>query len=404
MRVLIAGGGVGGLMAGLSLVKTPGVTTVAVYERSGGPDERQGVELAVMYAVPLVLEHLGYVDARARFVRLGPKLERYRFFGKDGAERDVVELGDTPAEKAGLSAETEVRRIDLMLLLLELCEEAGVEVRFDHSVASVTELADGTVEIGFAEDDYPAVRGELLVAADGLRSAVRQCVLPDSPPPVFAGCNIIYGTGPRESMSLIHDDPHAFMIVLDDKFSLVASNVGPPDARTSWWALVYPSEAPAAGALDMWEADEKRARATVDTIVSNAGAVIRRCVASAKKIAYAGAFYKRSIDDVPERWHTGRTVLLGDAVHAMLPWSGAGASMAAEDAFVLARELATVTDGTATLDAALTRYGDRRRPRVLQFMRMAEASAPNGLGQTEYKNQLAEGPFVSDFDGCPVFE
>lgn len=61
-----------------------------------------------------------------------------------------------------------------------------------------------------------------------------------------------------------------------------------------------------------------------------------------------------------DTWVKNRVVLLGDAAHAMTPNMGQGAAMAIEDAFVLADELA----GTPDIPAALRAYERRRRKRV----------------------------------------
>jgi 2-polyprenyl-6-methoxyphenol hydroxylase-like FAD-dependent oxidoreductase len=56
-----------------------------------------------------------------------------------------------------------------------------------------------------------------------------------------------------------------------------------------------------------------------------------------------------------ERWHAGRVVLIGDAAHAASPTSGQGASMALEDAVVLAmlmRDHISATGGLGTTGAA----------------------------------------------------
>ncbi|HEV3011463.1 MAG TPA: FAD-dependent monooxygenase [Burkholderiales bacterium] len=65
-----------------------------------------------------------------------------------------------------------------------------------------------------------------------------------------------------------------------------------------------------------------------------------------------------------EDWTRGRTVLLGDAVHAITPNIGQGAGMAMEDAAVLAEELA----GGGKIEDALANYVRRRKPRVETVM------------------------------------
>ncbi|MFL6124294.1 FAD-dependent oxidoreductase [Actinophytocola sp.] len=66
-------------------------------------------------------------------------------------------------------------------------------------------------------------------------------------------------------------------------------------------------------------------------------------------------------------WHDDRTVLIGDAAHPV--GAGQGASMAIEDAIVLAQRLAT-----DPVPAALAAYDEARRPRV---NRMLKAGADN---------------------------
>lgn len=65
-----------------------------------------------------------------------------------------------------------------------------------------------------------------------------------------------------------------------------------------------------------------------------------------------------------DRWVRDRVVLLGDAAHAMTPNMGQGAAMAMEDAVVLAREIAEVARGAKPLEEALDAYQQRRWKRV----------------------------------------
>src|SRR5262245_10009247 len=68
-----------------------------------------------------------------------------------------------------------------------------------------------------------------------------------------------------------------------------------------------------------------------------------------------------------EDWYRDNIVLLGDAVHAMTPNIGQGAGMAMEDAAALAEELA----GNAKIGDALARYTKRRKPRVEAVMQIS---------------------------------
>jgi salicylate hydroxylase len=74
-------------------------------------------------------------------------------------------------------------------------------------------------------------------------------------------------------------------------------------------------------------------------------------------------------------WSDGAIALLGDAVHAMLPFAAQGAGMAIEDAAVLATCLGETRENTAGIPAALKRYGRLRRSRV---RRVEHAARRNG--------------------------
>jgi 2-polyprenyl-6-methoxyphenol hydroxylase-like FAD-dependent oxidoreductase len=78
------------------------------------------------------------------------------------------------------------------------------------------------------------------------------------------------------------------------------------------------------------------------------------------------------IDQMPplRRWHSGRVVLVGDAAHAMAPHAGQGASLAIEDAIVLARALRDIADPAP----AFARYQALRQQRVERIGREARRS------------------------------
>jgi salicylate hydroxylase len=67
-------------------------------------------------------------------------------------------------------------------------------------------------------------------------------------------------------------------------------------------------------------------------------------------------------------WTEGRTALLGDAAHAMVPFLAQGAAMAIEDAAVLGRALAASPDD---IPSAFAAYATERRPRVAQVWKAA---------------------------------
>jgi salicylate hydroxylase len=91
-------------------------------------------------------------------------------------------------------------------------------------------------------------------------------------------------------------------------------------------------------------------------------------------------------------WSNGAIALLGDAVHAMLPFAAQGAGMAIEDAAVLAKCLGEArNDGGPAIPAALQRYARLRRPRVMRVQRAARQAARiyHLTGPAAYARDLA---------------
>jgi FAD-dependent urate hydroxylase len=85
-----------------------------------------------------------------------------------------------------------------------------------------------------------------------------------------------------------------------------------------------------------------------------------------------------------DRWHRGRIVLVGDAAHALPPHMGQGGCLAAEDALVLAEELA----GSDTVPSALQAFTARRRPRVNRVCKGSDAAASAWLLPEAVRNPV----------------
>jgi salicylate hydroxylase len=194
-----------------------------------------------------------------------------------------------------------------------------------------------------------------VVGADGIWSATRPFVDPGAPVPAYAGQYSVSGVSSGRGLGL---EPGSWNMIYGRHGAFIYLPV--PDGSV-WWSAQVSSPEPAgpdAAALDglvaLYAGEERaasilRAAGTVPAAVTN----------------------MHVLAPVPH-WHDDRTVLVGDAAHPV--GSGQGASMAIEDAIVLAQEIQRADGDSVSLRAALAGYDERRRARVA---RMARTAASN---------------------------
>ena len=314
-RVTIVGGGVAGLATACALAR-PG-RRVTLHERA--PDFAEvGAGLQVSPNGMRALAALG-LDADLRDVAVASRGVRL----VDGLSgREILSLA--PRETTFFA-----HRARLVGVLKAGAEAAGATLRTGSTVTP------------------EAAEGDLVVGADGLRSAFRHAVEGDA--------------GPRFTGQAAWR-----AIVLDPAAEPVAEVfLGPGRHLVSY---------PLGGGLRNIVAAEDRADWTAegwhheDTPMALRGAFARfparvqHWLAEVERVHVWGLFRH----PVARRWHDGTRVLVGDAAHPTLPYLAQGANLALEDAVVLARAL----DGPG-LDA----YAAHRRRRAEAVVAAAGANA-----------------------------
>jgi 2-polyprenyl-6-methoxyphenol hydroxylase-like FAD-dependent oxidoreductase len=332
MRVVVAGGGIGGAACALLLARAGAAVTLL--ERVSEP-RAVGAGLALAQNGSAVLASLGLGPALDALAREAPAARI-----TDAQGRELL------AAPAGLHVRL-LRRSTLQALLLDaLAAEPGVVARFGAELVSADR--DGRVRVRHA-DREEELAADLVVGADGTHSRVRTCGefgARVSPP----GIAYVRALQPEGRATGVEAWTRAglFGAVAVDGGTYVYASAGAPacaaaiaarDARAfrAAWSAVYPPAAEALAGADRFE----------DLLVN------------------------RVIRVVCAQWRDGRLVLLGDAAHAMSPNLGQGGNSALVDAAVLLDELRR---GPA-LPAALAAWEARRRPAVRW---VAETSARLG--------------------------
>ena len=382
-RAVIVGGGLGGLTAALAM-RQRGIR-VTVLESA--PDMGEiGAGIQTAPNASRVLFGLGLHSALRR-IRTEPQ-DQVRRRWSDGRIIAQLPLGARLVQHYG-APYWQYHRADLHQVLLNACldpEGAGPVIRVRTS-ARVTEIdsSDRPVVVTAANDRF---EGDVLVGADGIRSAVRDAL-------GFADTLVFSGEMAYRALidgELIAADP-ATRFLADRFHSTIWFG---PDRHLVHYMIRGGRQfnvvaiAPARPTLEQTWTEP----ATAGQLVAEFAGWDDRVAAMLSKAkdedVSVWAMYRRRRDPV---WVDGRIALLGDACHAMLPYQAQGASQAMEDAAVLAEELGGVTtDGIAQ---ALRRYANRRATRAGMVQDAALANKdfyhlPDGPQQEERDSRLRD--------------
>ena len=376
-RVLIVGGGIGGLTAALALGRAG--YRVAVYEQAPEFSEI-GAGIMLTPNATRVLRHLGLEAALDR-AALRPPASVYRRFD------DASVIGDAPLAEAMESAYGapyfHIHRSDLLDVLLAAVRAQGAAELNAGRMARDCSQEGGEVTVQFRKGD--AAVGDLLLACDGIRSTLRGRLLAGAEPRFrgqVAWRSLVPADGlpervtASESVVWIGRDRHIVQYVLrgGSLVNYVAIAVQDQWTAEGWTLPADPSEVRAGFAG--WHED----------------------VQSLLESTPAGALYKWGLFDRDplEQWVYGRIALLGDAAHPMLPFMAQGSAMAIEDAVILARCVEDFDD----LEVALSRYEAVRRERAARII--LQSRAQTGLYQRlsgdKKRQRAASTDWVYGFD------
>jgi 2-polyprenyl-6-methoxyphenol hydroxylase-like FAD-dependent oxidoreductase len=248
-----------------------------------------------------------------------------------------------------------ITRAALHRVVVEHAESQGVEVSYNKRVVRVEDQKRGPIVAHFA--DGATAEGDFLVGADGIRSQVRESVMPAAPKPVYTGLMAPGGFSPciGDASFGPRSNQLGHFIFGQNGFFGYFNCVTAQGPRTVWWST-------AAAPL---ESREQIATTTKADLQQRLLALHRGWADPVPGlIRSAELIINLAVHDVPSlpRWSAGRAILVGDAAHAVARHSGQGASMALEDAMFLAKLLRE--GGASPFDQVFSRFEQQRRPRT----------------------------------------
>lgn len=348
--ILIAGGGIGGLTLAIALARVGRRSLVLERQPEFSP---AGAGIQIGPNGVRILRELGVADALEPFVGKPEAIEV--FDGGSGRKLTSLPLGKWLEARHGAPYWV-AHRGDLHRALLETAGRSSlIGIRTGFEVGAI---AQNEVEVSIGSKTGETISGSLLAGADGLWSAVRETVSPGIEPS-FAGA-----TATRTVIPASEAGPLAIPAI-GLWLSPAAHVVHYPVRGGAEIALVaIVSEAWDSRAWDGpsdWGMLSRRLYHFPSQLLQPLHAVGR---------AVAWRKWGLHVLPPPASWSIRRTVLLGDAVHPMLPYLAQGGACAMEDAVVLARTLAgpdAVPD--AVLPRALARYESLRRNRAERVQR-----------------------------------
>ncbi|MEE4346614.1 MAG: FAD-dependent monooxygenase, partial [Paracoccaceae bacterium] len=335
LRAIVIGAGIGGLAVARALALRG--ADVTLLEQAAEITE-VGAGLQISPNGMAVLRALGLEAALVATSVQARAVCLHNHHGAQVVRLDLTRLPD--------SAYHFVHRADLIDLLASGAREAGVKIRLLQKVTSVDGGAQPMVHIA----NGTTLSADLVVGADGLHSVLRPA-LNQADAPFFTGQvawrAVVPNTDARGPEAWVHMGPGRHVVSYPLRGG-TALNIVAVQERKQW-------------AAEGWTQTDDPANLTA--AFADFGAPVRDMLARVTEARLWGLFRH----PVARVWQRDHLALLGDAAHPTLPFLAQGASMALEDAWVLADELAR----SDSIGAGLAAYQARRDSRVRRVIAAA---------------------------------
>ena len=370
MKILIPGGGIGGLTAALCCLHFG--HEVHVFEQAAElTDVGAGIQIP-----PNAMKVFGALGIGAQISKnaLRPDAIEARM-GTNGREIFNIPLGDAAIQRWN-APYLHIHRADYISALKDaLIERAPDAIKLGASAATYRQTKTG---ITLLLKDGQEVSGDILIGADGIKSTLREQML-GADRPRFTGNVAWRAVVPAAALGADIPNPTACAWMGRGRHAVtyrlrrgeLVNFVGVVE-REDWteegWAI--------AGDPAELRKDFENWHPSISAILNT--------------VQPDQLFKWALFDRAPlERWTDGRAVLLGDAAHPMLPFLAQGAAMAAEDAWVLAQE---ISKPDRAIDDSLAAYQTRRLTRCSRVQAASRANMKTFHQRTNLGRLKTYGP------------
>ncbi|MEM7329293.1 MAG: FAD-dependent monooxygenase [Pseudomonadota bacterium] len=367
-KVIIVGGGIGGLTAALAFHAYG--WKVEVIERAAELGEiGAGIQISPNGMKVFRALGLEYDVAETGFL---PEALEMRF-GRSGNKVFQIEARRAIVERWG-APYLHLHRADLVAVLTKaLAQRQPNAVRLGATCVGY-ENAEDTVHAVLETGDR--LTADLLVGADGIHSKIRTQML-GADAPEFTGNIAWRAVVPMDQLGDLVPPPTACVWVGAKRHAVtyrlrggkLANFVG--IVEDDKWSSESWTEA---GTREEALADFKGWHPILTNLIERA------------ETHYRWALFDRA---PLSQWSQGRAVLLGDSCHPTLPFQAQGAVMAIEDAFLLAK---LCSETPKDLPQALATYFDTRQPRTSRVQAASRSNAKLFHKRTPLSRALAYGP------------
>jgi 2-polyprenyl-6-methoxyphenol hydroxylase-like FAD-dependent oxidoreductase len=363
-KILIVGGGIGGLSSGIALAKNGHAVEIAEIHPAFNV---YGVGIIQPSNALRALDALGLADEA---MRKGSPYGLVKMCASSG--HVFTELGVPPIGR--LPSHNGISRKILHEILYQEAIKQGVIFRMGVTVAAIENNADN-VAVKFTDGDNGTY--DLLIGADGVNSKVRSLVLGNYKAK-YTGQSVWRYSFKRPAEL---ETGYIFM-GKNTKVGLI-----PMTAETMYMFVVS-----AEGDDNPHFTEEQLVSRMKSLLQEYTAPMVKNAVeeiTDPKKVVYRPL----EVLFVPAPWYKNRVLLIGDAVHTTIPQLGQGAGLALEDSIVLAELLQT----GEPLDTIFQKFMDRRLQRCKMVV---DVSVQVGeLEQLDWKGQLPEGTNIGAIMG-----